>query len=189
MIKPKYILKIILILGLGLIIQLAYYAHVITERNQGISNPTLVLVFSGGESRVPFAIHWSQQHSVPYWLASGLTWNALHHKFQQNGKPGHAIIILEPHAKTTDENARFSVALIKTLPIRSIDLVTSWYHLPRALLLLHYYLWRSNIHVYGLESDSPPRNFFKTGIFWLEMLKLWGSFGRVILSYWGIEKH
>ena len=60
------------------------------------------------------------------------------HALIDHGVPASALI-LECHARTTDENARLSVPLLRARGIRTAVLVTSVYHTRRALLSFRHY--------------------------------------------------
>ena len=109
-------------------------------------------------------------------------------EIKQYGEPGPAKILLEGKATTTDQNARFTAPMIRKLPVKNILLVTSWFHMPRALFLTRFYLLGSMVKVYPFSADNPPIGWWKENIFWQEYLKFWGSLGRVILATVNIEK-
>ena len=48
-------------------------------------------------------------------------------------------ILLEPKSRTTRENAKFTIALLRARHLKSAIIVTSWYHSRRALHCFEHY--------------------------------------------------
>ena len=90
-------------------------------------------------------------------------------------------------AVTTDGNARFSAPLLKQLGVKSAALVTSWYHMPRALFLLRWYLAFSPVKVRPYASDFSPGRPWQEVFFQAEYFKFWGSIFRVVLHAVGVD--
>ncbi len=80
-----------------------------------------------------------------------------------------------------DGDARYAAETLKKLKVQRAILVTSWYHLPRSAFLLRLYLAFSGIRIETATSDIPPDYARDQRIFQMELVKFWGSLGRVAL--------
>jgi len=78
--------------------------------------------------------------------------------------------------------------MIRNLSVKTVVLVTSWSHMPRALFLALFYLLVSSVKVYPFPADNAPSDWWRERIFRREYLKFWGSLGRVALATIGIER-
>ncbi len=138
----------------------------------------LVAVFGGTDDRVRSGLAWCRLGGGRAFVLSDAGPDELEDFFNAYGRPGHARVIPEPYARTTDENARLSGRIARREGFRNVLLVTSWYHIPRSYLLLRLELAGSGIRVATLSAEAPPRGFLRERIFWLEYLKFWGSLAR-----------
>jgi uncharacterized SAM-binding protein YcdF (DUF218 family) len=86
-----------------------------------------------------------------------------------------AQLVLEPRARTTAQNARYVARLARERQCRSLVVVTSWWHVPRALLLTRMALWGSGVFVTMLPVEDTPRRRWGDAGVWLEIPRLWGS--------------
>jgi uncharacterized SAM-binding protein YcdF (DUF218 family) len=66
-----------------------------------------------------------------------------------------ARILLEPHARSTFDNASLCAALVAGAGVRRVTLVTEGYHMPRARLLLSRALARRGVRVPVQASAAP----------------------------------
>jgi uncharacterized SAM-binding protein YcdF (DUF218 family) len=94
------------------------------------------------------------------------------------GGPGGAELLLEPYARSTDQNARLVARLAKEHGAGSVLLVTSWIHQPRSYLLLRLALLGSGIRLRMLGVGPRPSGTELPGAFFWEAAKFWGSLGR-----------
>ena len=168
-----------------LLVQLIYYAWVIEGSSSIPKNPDMVLVYGGDNNRASVGLNVARKYRVPFFLFSGFTKAVAEEMMGKYGKPGSAKIISEDKAQTTDQNARFSTPIIRRLPVRTVVLVTSRYHMPRALFLARLYLLGTSVKVYPHPSDSPDTNIWKSRDLWRDYISFWGSIYRVFLSCFG----
>lgn len=96
-------------------------------------------------------------------------------------------LIIESEARTTDQNARYSAPLIKASGVKTVLLALPWYQMPRAVFLTRLYLWGSGVQVTPYLLNPLPERWYLDRFFLWEMVKFWGSLGRVTLSWVGIE--
>ena len=92
------------------------------------------------------------------------------------GVPSDAIR-LEPNSRSTMQNARFTIPLLRALPAKRVIIVTSWYHSRRALHTFRHYA--SDLQFYSRPAWSADSrsgwSFRPSGRFIrLEYLKLAG---------------
>ena len=105
------------------------------------------------------------------------------------GKKVKARVFIEGRALTTDQNARYAAEVLKRLPARKVVLVTSWWHMSRALLMTRLYLAGSGFTLYRYPSDSRPSNVWTSKLFWKEYAKTYGSLGRAFLAWLDHQLH
>ncbi len=142
----------------------------------------LVLIYSGNEDRTEFFREWTGPR--PIFLFSGEDYNSWKLKREvESGKP----FLLENRARTTDQNARYCAPMILRTGAKRVVLALPWYHLPRALFLTRYYLLGRGISVTPYATTPLPSGWFFRPFFWEEMVKFWGSLGRIALSWVGVE--
>jgi hypothetical protein len=138
----------------------------------------LLAVFGGDPDRVRLAIQLGQEGVGTAFVVSDSNSEQMKKYFQTFGMPGNAKIILEPYARTTDQNARMVSKIIRAQGFQKILLVTSWFHQPRAYLLLRLGLLGSGCDVRVKSSEPTPADFYFTPEFQMELFKFWGSLGR-----------
>jgi uncharacterized SAM-binding protein YcdF (DUF218 family) len=141
--KPlKIVVKILLglfalLLLLGLTV-LLFPQEVLTV-DSGPVRADVLVVLGGGDERPTRAAELFKQGEAPKILVSGSGDCQSHERsLEKNGVPA-AAIILECDSKTTQENARFSVPLLRQMGARHVIIVTSWYHSRRALHCFEHY--------------------------------------------------
>jgi uncharacterized SAM-binding protein YcdF (DUF218 family) len=91
------------------------------------------------------------------------------------GVPADAVV-LECHARNTDENARLSVPLLHARGVRTAVLVTARYHTRRALLSFRHYA--PDITFHPLEEGSAPEAGPHT------FRALWNTAGELEKTIW-----
>jgi uncharacterized SAM-binding protein YcdF (DUF218 family) len=175
----------VLVLGVSLLtLQAAYFTSVYDHLPSAPGPAGLVLVYSGGKDRVSFASRWKETPNPPRFLFSG--WDYQRTSLLKNLGLPEGRVLVEDQARTTDQNARFCSPMIRSLGIRQVLLALPWYHLPRALFLTRLYLLGSGISVSPFATSALPAGWWGNPHFRLEMVKFWGSLGRVLLSLLGI---
>jgi uncharacterized SAM-binding protein YcdF (DUF218 family) len=96
-------------------------------------------------------------------------------------------VTLDSKAYTTDQNARHAAAYLRSNGVHRVELVTSWFHMPRALFLTRMYLWGTPVEVDPYWAEPIPAGWWKVGYFWIEWVKFWGSLVRVFFAEFGWE--
>jgi len=98
-----------------------------------------LVVLGGGDGRAERAAELYRQGAAPGVLCTGYgdcASNVL--VLQKSGVPA-AVIISEPNALNTWQNAQLSVPLLRQKGVHRVILVTSWYHSRRALAIFQHY--------------------------------------------------
>lgn len=93
----------------------------------------------------------------------------------RHGSPLRARLLMEPRARTTAQNARYVARLALDQGCASVLIVTSWWHLPRALFLTDIAFLGSGVRVAGWAVDAPLGSAWGDPRVWLECLRFWGS--------------
>lgn len=165
--------------------EILYFESVFERETAPLTLYDVVLVYGGKFSRTPAGLTMAQNAGVPIFIseAFGDAKDALE-------KAGAVTVpvTVDHFAKTTDQNARNAAKFLKAGGFRHPLLVTSWYHLPRALFLTRLYLAGSGITVEGRASDLIPPHWWQEPDAWAELAKFWGSVGRAALALFGFEK-
>jgi hypothetical protein len=90
--------------------------------------------------------------------------------------PAHfATVLLEPNARTTAQNARYVARLAEYRDCRSVLVVSSWWHLPRAIFLTRLAFLGRGVSVEGVAADPRPQWACLNAQVWLEGIRFWGS--------------
>jgi uncharacterized SAM-binding protein YcdF (DUF218 family) len=168
-------------LGLLLALQAAYF-YALSSRQISIApHADLCVVLSGNDARFEPGIRLMQsQNPSPYFMISSADATALRRYFEEWGMPGRAQVIPESRATTSVENALIVSRLAKERGFKSILMITSWYHLPRAYFLFKAYLFGSGIRLFAYAFDARPGDWFTEPIFRIELARFWGSLGRIL---------
>jgi uncharacterized SAM-binding protein YcdF (DUF218 family) len=165
--------------------QLTYFYWIYHEKPIIPEKVEMVLIYSGAEDREDAARFWGQLPNSPLLLFSGQGYSPIILSKELGISQNR--ILVEGRAKTTDQNARYCAPIIGQLKVHSVLLALPWYHLPRALFLTRYYLLGSGITVKPYATIPLPPGWFFNHWFWEELFKFWGSLGRIVLSWFGIE--
>jgi uncharacterized SAM-binding protein YcdF (DUF218 family) len=171
--------------GLLLSVQLLVYACLLRSGLSGglPAACDLFVVFGGGGARVERAFALSRQVASKAFVLSDTSKDGVLAYSRAFGPPGPGQILYEPMARSTDENAYNVAAIVKERHFTDILLVTSWYHIPRAAILLRLELFASGASVHLCSTEPMPRDWWREGILEVEVLKLWGSLLKVALRH------
>jgi uncharacterized SAM-binding protein YcdF (DUF218 family) len=167
-------------LALLLVLEAAVYSAILLRPPRPLQGETfdLLAVFGGDPARIQLGFNEARAGVASALVVSDSGQWQMERYFRAYGRPGKARIILEPFARTTDENARLVSRIIRADGFHRVLLITSWYHQPRAYLLLRLGLLGSGVTVNVLSTEDTPRGFLATPEFRGEYLKFWGSLAR-----------
>jgi uncharacterized SAM-binding protein YcdF (DUF218 family) len=180
MIFPRNrLLKLSLILFALLILLSAaafFFPQEILCVDSGAVNADLFIVLGGGGSheRPERAAELFKQHAAPRVIISGSgDYETNRQLLIQAGVPP-GVIELETQSRTTDENAQFTIKLLRDEKIKSAIIVTSWYHARRALKTFEHFApeikFYSRPSYFGFKRSDWNDNFSRH--VYLEYIKL-----------------
>jgi uncharacterized SAM-binding protein YcdF (DUF218 family) len=169
-----------------LTVLLAVIAYFFPEKflcvDSGKVSADVIVVLGGGRHERPErAAELFRQRAAPRILVSGAGDDGINRRLLlQAGVPAGAIEI-EDKSMTTRENAEFSIKLLRAEKIRSVILVTSWYHSRRALKTFEHYAPEIKIYSRPSYFAFATKDWTRLGInklMRLEFLKLPGYWIR-----------
>jgi len=114
-----------------------------------------IVVLTGGRGRVEEGIHLYREHRARWLYLVGVDPAVRKRDLfkEQAGKRGGEELVLEKSSRNTLENALYTRDLLARREIRSIQLITSRYHMKRAVLIFTAILPK-DIAVYPYPVDS-----------------------------------
>lgn len=126
-----------------------------------LQNKDAVVVLTGGKGRLTKALQIFTKTSAKWFLISGVgEATSIESIFSKQELQGidYNRVILERESKSTLENAEFALDLLLERRVRSVILVTSNYHMTRALYIFQN-IFPDNIEIipYMVESDITLR--------------------------------
>jgi uncharacterized SAM-binding protein YcdF (DUF218 family) len=170
---------------LAAVFEFVYFQSVYHDQTNNVSACEIVLVYGGRYSRSVAGLALANKMQKPIFFSEGF--GGPKDVIQKVG-PSKVEITVDHFAMTTDQNARNAVQYLKKGNYRQALLVTSWFHMPRALFLTRLYLLGSGITVQPYYYETIPKNYWLEPDFWGEMFRFWGSLVRVALAAVGFEK-
>jgi uncharacterized SAM-binding protein YcdF (DUF218 family) len=121
-----------------------------------VENTDAIIVVTGGQNRVNTGLDLLHQGKAHYLFISGVNRNVTVEQIVRLWKPGMdsipCCIVLGHAANNTEGNARESSQWVRQQDLRSIRLVTSNYHLPRAWIEFTHALPRRRIIAHPVKS-------------------------------------
>ena len=135
----------------------------------------LLAVYGGWPDRYEAGWDLERRGDFAYLVFSDASPDCVAGMVRSHGPARRAELLLEPRARNTSQNARYVAGIIAAKGCRSVLVVTSWWHLPRALLLTRLALLGTGVRVEGSASDDPPGPVLLDRNLWYETLRLWGS--------------
>ena len=142
--KPRrVVLKILLALFLGLLLSgftcFFFPQQVLTVDSRAVKADVMVVLGGGSLERAARAAELFKAGEAPLILCSGLGDAAANAACLTNAGVPVTAILLEPKSHTTQENAKFSIAMLHALGAHRVIIVTTWYHSRRALMCFEHY--------------------------------------------------
>lgn len=141
--RRRIILKILvglcLVLLLAALACLSFPQQVLTVDSGPVKADALVVLGGSGTVRPARAAELFKAGEAPLIICSGIGDAVANEACLTNaGVPG-ADILLEPKSRSTQENAKFTIAMLRAQHLKSAIIVTSWYHSRRALACFEHY--------------------------------------------------
>ena len=181
----KLIFRVIA-LGFLLLVLLAAVAWFYPEKlicvDSGRVSADVIVVLGGGQHERPLrAAELFQQRAAPRILISGAGDDEINRQILIRAGVPAAAIELESRSATTRENAGSALKLLRAEKVRTVILVTSWYHSRRALLTFEHFApelkFYSRPSYFGFAREEWKRTGLGRRIR-LEFLKLPGYWVR-----------
>jgi uncharacterized SAM-binding protein YcdF (DUF218 family) len=182
----KKIIKaaIVFIVLMTAIAVLAYYnpeKFICVDSGKNISADVIIILGGGSHERPLRAAELFRQRAAPRIIITGEGDDEINRELLiSNGVPASAIQV-ENKSTTTQENAKFTIKLLRAEEIHSAILVTSWYHSRRALKTFEHYAPEINFYSRPSYFAYATEDWKKLGInkrMRLEFLKLPGYWIR-----------
>src|ERR1700690_4349407 len=181
--------KILLIIGVWIAsstaIQMLSFGLVYRGKMVPAASCKALLVYGGVMGRSVEGLSLANKAHVPLFISDSFGGPK---DFEQKIGLSHVPVTVDHFARTTDQNARNAVKFLKKGNYQKALLVTSWFHMPRALFLTRLYLIGSGITVDPAYFESIPSHYWTNPDFWAEIVRFWGSLGRVALAFFGFQK-
>jgi uncharacterized SAM-binding protein YcdF (DUF218 family) len=137
--------------------------------------PNARLIYTGGDNSLTDVITTEAKDARRLWVSLGIA---------------PARIELEDKSRNTDENARFTAALLQPQPAETWLLVTSAFHMPRSMGLFrragfNVIAWPVNYLTQGNGEDWKPNHDLVAG---LSMFELASHEWTGLVAYWATHK-
>jgi len=147
------------------------------KRTATLESADLVVVFPGGNRRIITGIDLIKEDLAPRFMVISTTALHLQELLTKNGAPENINTLSGGESRSTFEDVYQTIQTIKDNQLRSVILVTSSYHLPRAMFLLRVSLWLAgqDVRIQGFsvkEEQGLSKNLVQ---YPNEAIKLWGS--------------
>jgi uncharacterized SAM-binding protein YcdF (DUF218 family) len=184
LIKKIFQAAIVFIVVMTAIAVLAYYnpeKFICVDSGKNVSADVIIVLGGGSHERPLRAAELFKQRAAPRIIITGEGDDEINRELLiSNGVPAGAIQV-ENKSTTTQENAKFTIKLLRAEKMRSAILVTSWYHSRRALKTFEHYAPEINFYSRPSYFAYAAEDWKKLGInkrMRLEFLKLPGYWIR-----------
>lgn len=147
------------------------------KRTETLEPADLVVVFPGDSRRIITGIDLVKYGLAPRFMVISTTAPHLQEILTKNGVLENITTLPGGESRSTFEDVYQTIQTIQDNQLRSVILVTSSYHLPRAMFLLRVSLGLSgqNVRIQGF-SVKDEQGFYKNLVQYPnEAIKLWGS--------------
>ena len=144
----------------------------------------MLVVLGGGVHERPVrAAELFRQHAAPRILISGAGDDVINRDLLLKQGVPRGVIQMEDDSTTTRENALFTVKLLRAQHVRSVILVTMWYHARRALKTFEHFApemkfySRPSYYAFDRGDWSKPGNFKRMRLEFLKLPGYWLRYG------------
>ena len=146
---------ILLIIGFFNFLKIITYTNLITGKNiDGIA------ILTGGKGRIDLGLNLFKEQSNIRLIISGVDNkvsinSVLPSKFQENNR-----IYIDQVSESTFENAKVISDWAKKNQLYNINVITSYYHMPRSMLLLNKFKEKVNYYAYPVKKEKSKHSYF-----------------------------
>jgi hypothetical protein len=172
----KAIILIVCLLCLVAVIQTSTAVY-FAKSTVTLEPADLVVVFPGGSRRIITGIDLIKDDLAPRFMVISTTAPHLQELLIKNGAPENIRTLPGGESRSTFEDVYQTLQTIQDNQLRSAIVVTSSYHLPRAMFLMRASLWLAgqDVRIQGF-SVKEEQGFSKNLVQYPnEAIKLWGS--------------
>jgi uncharacterized SAM-binding protein YcdF (DUF218 family) len=159
----KYLSALLCILVVIIIVQAAYFLTAGPE-NTIIGNADLIVVFPAENERIAAGLLLANKGYAPNFTVAGISKENLKFYLKKHQNlPASVKPIISNRSNTTFEDALITRQIIQKHKFKSVILVTSTYHLPRAYFLLRIMISGLNVKIqrYGVDQRKGLRTPLK----------------------------
>jgi uncharacterized SAM-binding protein YcdF (DUF218 family) len=157
--------------------------EVLTVDSGPVKADVMVVLGGGFRERAERATELFKAGEAPLIICSGDGDAAANQTCLTNSGVPISVVLLEPKSRTTQENAKFSIARLHALGAHRVIIVTTWYHSRRALACFEHYA--PDIQFYSRPSyfDYPKTEWNHDGISsymkaeYVKLLGYWVCYG------------
>ena len=158
---------ILLILGFFYFLKVITYNNIILEKNiDGIA------ILTGGKGRIDLGLSLFRKKPNIKLIISGVDKkisinSVLPSKLQENNR-----IYIDQVSESTFENAIVIAEWVKKNQLNNVNVITSYYHMPRSMLLLNKFTEKVNYYAYPVKKEkSKNANFIPDVLFTLFLME------------------
>jgi uncharacterized SAM-binding protein YcdF (DUF218 family) len=148
-----------------------------------VAADVLVVLGGGVHERPVRAAELFQQHAAPRILLTGAGDDVINLSILRKKGVPLGVIERESDSLTTCENALFSIQRLRAQHVRSVILVTTWYHARRALKTFEHFApeikfySRPSYYAFDRGDWSKPGNFKRMRLEFLKLPGYWLRYG------------
>jgi hypothetical protein len=155
-----------------------------SQKEVSLKKADLAIVFPGESARVKSGFQMARNGLAENLMVINSTAAALRSKMSVEGVPEEVSALPGGVSRSTFEDAYMSAQAIRDHEFTSVILITSWYHLPRAYILLKWHLAGTgktiSIQCYPAQQSSAIGIAKKVELYYNETMKLWGSSAEML---------
>jgi uncharacterized SAM-binding protein YcdF (DUF218 family) len=175
------IARLVLMAFIFLAVAAIFFPQKILCVDSGPVKADVIVILGGGwHDRPERAAELFKKRAAPRIIVSGAGDCEINRRALIEAGVPAGVIELENQSHTTEENARFTIKLLREQKLNRVIIVTSWYHSRRALGTFQHFApeikFYSRPSYFALARKDWPRNFIKR--IYLEYVKLPGYWIR-----------
>ncbi len=176
-----------------------------SKRVNTVKHSDLIVVFPGSPpDRIAVGHRLAQEGFAGSFAVINASLSKLNLEVKRRGLLTGVNLVAGGKSRSTFEDVYNTKRIIKENKFKSVLLVTSSYHIPRAYFLLKVFLFGSGVDVYvysvPIDQDGKIDLATKTKLYFNEIVKLWGStvemsgykvFGKLVLdmpAFWQVRQ-
>ncbi len=177
----KYLLAFLFLI-ITIFVAQAIYFFIVSSKNSELNKSDIIFILPAANDRIAAGYDLGKMGYAPNLAIIGVSEREEKYAKRYQGFPSNVHRIFTQESRSTFEDALNIRNIVHQYGFRSITLVTSAYHMPRAYFLTKIFLAGSKIDIqqYTVSAEKPCKskdrfnpNCIKT---WLnEMIKFWGS--------------